>query len=128
MKILETATQKFLALFSAIFITVAGGAAVFHTLEGWSWLDCFYFAVTTITTVGYGDLHPTKPLTKIFIMFYIFIGVAIAYYTLNALGQYWMERRQGLFARGYNNVRDAVNTGREHGRRLRHHVRKATGR
>jgi hypothetical protein len=119
----RSAHEKFLFLASTVFFTVFVGAAVFHFLEGWSWLDCFYFAVTTITTVGYGDLHPTKALTKVFIMFYIFAGVAIAYYALNALGQYWMERRQGFFSRNIENVVEAVEQGRAHGSRLRHRVR-----
>ena len=50
--------------FYAAFV-IALGAAVYHWLEGWSWLDSFYFVVVTLTTIGYGDFAPTTPLTKL---------------------------------------------------------------
>ena len=51
------------------------GAAIFHWLEGWSWLDSIYFVVITLTTIGYGDFSPTLPITKIFAIFYSINGV-----------------------------------------------------
>src|SRR5271165_5606538 len=44
----------FLALLGLILIGVAG----FHFMEGWPWFDGFYMVLTTITTIGYGELHP----------------------------------------------------------------------
>jgi len=40
-------------------------------------LDSFYFTVVTLATVGYGDLSPTTPASKIFTVIYIFLGVSI---------------------------------------------------
>jgi hypothetical protein len=31
----------------------------------------------TLTTIGYGDLHPTSDFTKLFTMFYSIIGIGI---------------------------------------------------
>ena len=56
-----------------IFIT----AVLYHWLEGWSWLDSFYFVVITFTTIGYGDLVPTMPITKLITIFVGLNGVAI---------------------------------------------------
>ena len=50
---------------------------VYKFLEGWSWLDSFYFVVVSLTTIGYGDLSPTKPITKLLTIFYALNGVAI---------------------------------------------------
>ena len=35
----------------------------------------FYFSVATLTTVGYGDLHPTYDLSRVFTAFYLLFGV-----------------------------------------------------
>jgi len=38
-------------LFAALVVYLGYGQA------GWSWLDCFYWAFTTFTTVGFGDYY-----------------------------------------------------------------------
>jgi voltage-gated potassium channel Kch len=53
-------------------------ASCFYWLaEGWSLLDAVYVSVTTIATVGYGDLAPQTAIGKIFTIFYIFAGIGI---------------------------------------------------
>ncbi len=61
-------------IYVAFFILTA---ALYHWLEGWSWLDSIYFVVVTFTTIGYGDLAPTMPITKIITIFVGLNGVAI---------------------------------------------------
>jgi hypothetical protein len=58
-----------------LFVGLCG--ALFHWLEGWSWLDSFYFVFITFTTIGYGDFAPTMPITKIITIFVGLNGVAM---------------------------------------------------
>ena len=62
-------------IYGLLFVLVS--SAIFHWLEGWSWLDSIYFVVITFTTIGYGDFSPTTPLTKIITIFVGLNGVAV---------------------------------------------------
>ncbi len=43
--------------------------------EGWSKADALYFSFITASTVGYGDLRPTTPLSKVLAVSIGFVGV-----------------------------------------------------
>ena len=70
--LIDKTTRK---IFFYIFIMITVGAVIYHFLEGWYWLDSFYFVVVTLTTIGYGDLVPTRPITKLVTIFYGLNGV-----------------------------------------------------
>ena len=59
------------------FLMITVGAFLYHWLEGWSWIDSFYFVVVTLTTIGYGDFVPTTPFTKLITIFYGLNGVIL---------------------------------------------------
>jgi hypothetical protein len=53
-------------------------AAFYVPVSGWSVSDAVYFAMCTITTVGYGDLHGGENTgTMVFTTIFAFIGVGI---------------------------------------------------
>ena len=84
------------ALAMVMLIVTIGSAGV-HFLEGWPWVDSFYWAVTTIATIGSSNLHPMNESTKIFIIAYILICVTLALYTLNSLSTHMIEsQRKGM--------------------------------
>ena len=51
------------------------GTLGFMYLENRSPLDAFYFIIVTLASVGYGDIHPTTPGAKVFVIFLIILGV-----------------------------------------------------
>jgi hypothetical protein len=63
--------------FIYVLFIIGIGTTTYHWLEGWSWLDSVYFVVITLTTIGYGDLHPTQPVTKLITIFYSVNGVIL---------------------------------------------------
>jgi len=51
------------------------GTIGFMVIEGLSLSDAFYFSIVTITTVGYGDIHPATEMGKILAIILIVMGV-----------------------------------------------------
>lgn len=58
-------------------IILISGTFFYSFIEGWSIIDALYFSTMTVTTIGYGDLHPTTDVSKIFTVFYALIGIGI---------------------------------------------------
>lgn len=54
---------------------IAVGLAVYCSSEGWAVVDSLYFITCTFTTVGFGELSPTRSATKVFTIFYSFAGI-----------------------------------------------------
>ena len=69
------------------------GTIFFRMIEGWSWLDSLYFCVITLSTVGYGDMSPSTPESKIFVMIYIVFGISLFVSFANMLIQARHELR-----------------------------------
>ncbi len=68
---------QFRSLAFLVAFTLLSGTLFYRTVEGWSTVDAFYFSVTTLTTVGLGDLTPATTFGKLFTVVYIFAGLSI---------------------------------------------------
>jgi len=79
-------------LFALSMITVA--TVTFWLLEGWSLLDSAFFAVVTISTVGYGELVPQTVLGKLFAMFYILVGLGVFVAAATSVADALLRRRE----------------------------------
>lgn len=91
-------------IFAAIFVIVffiSIGTVGFHILEDWDLATSFYFSVATLTTVGYGDLHPTYDISRIFTAFYLLFGVGT---TLAAITVIATDRFNAAAARMRDNA------------------------
>jgi hypothetical protein len=88
----------FRGLFYLTSIILGSGTLFYRFAEDWGWLDSFYFTVITLTTVGYGDLSPTQPLSKVFTMVMILMGIGLLVTLVERIARYAIEdheERQG---------------------------------
>jgi voltage-gated potassium channel len=69
-------TFRFVALLTVFIVVVAGAAqAAFNANEFDSVWDGVWWAVVTVTTVGYGDLYPTDVEGRIIGIIVMFVGI-----------------------------------------------------
>jgi voltage-gated potassium channel len=81
-----------LKLVGAALAAVAAIATVgYHVIEGWQWLDCVYMVVMTITTIGYGEIHPLSHAGRVFNLFVMVGGVGLLFLAVGALAQALLE-------------------------------------
>jgi voltage-gated potassium channel len=83
----------FRALVILVFVTLLSGTIFYSLQEGWSLVDAFYFSVTTLTTVGLGDLAPTTTIGKLFTVVYIFSGLGLPAGFINTIAKETLSRQ-----------------------------------
>ncbi|RMG39766.1 MAG: potassium channel protein [Candidatus Dadabacteria bacterium] len=84
--------ELFLLLF-AIILVVLLGASGYTLIEDWSFFDSLYMTIITLSTVGYGEVHPLSPAGRIFSICLIIVGVGVAMVVLTSLSQIIIERQ-----------------------------------
>jgi voltage-gated potassium channel len=83
-----------------LVLVMAIGTAGYHYIEGWPWFDGFYMVVTTLTTIGYQEVHPLSHAGRIFNVFVILGGVSLLLLGVGALSQALLEfELQSFFGR-----------------------------
>ena len=90
---MKTSTKIEIVVTTVVVVMVIG-TLVYHSLEGWGYVDSFYVTGMTMTTIGYGDLHPTTPISKIFTVFFAFGGVGISLFALSLFAAAYFEHRE----------------------------------
>jgi voltage-gated potassium channel len=90
-----TLQRRLLAISFAFAAVILLGGVGYALLEGWSWTDAFYMAIITITTVGFGEVHPLTPAGKLFTSVLILLGVATITYAFTALTNYLIAGKVG---------------------------------
>ena len=87
----QRALDRFLPMVAGLVVLPAIGVAGYHWLEGWSVLDALYMTVTTLSTVGFGEVHPLSPAGRIFTMGLIAGGGVFAAYALSNLAHFFFS-------------------------------------
>ena len=86
--------MRVVTLAASLVLIILVGTVFFHLVEGWSWLDAYFFTVVTLSTVGYGSLVPATALGKIGTTVFIFVGLGVFAVAVHQFGQYTMRKRE----------------------------------
>lgn len=82
-----------------VLITLCGtlGFKTFSLDSTVSWIDCLFMTVTTMTTVGYGEVVPLGQGGRLFVIIFLMAGFAIVSYGVVEIGQWIFSSDMRLF-------------------------------
>ena len=78
-------------LYKAVFftgLTFSIGIIGYFLLFGYSFVDAFYMTVITVTTVGFGEVHPFTSEEKVFTIFLILSSLFTFGYAVSSFSEY----------------------------------------
>src|SRR6266404_2122420 len=81
----------------AMIVTLAFGTAGFVLIEHYPPFDAFYMTLTTITTVGYGEIRTLSHAGRVFNSFLILFGVVVMFLAIGAMTQTVIELELNQF-------------------------------
>ena len=83
--------RTFLQSVALLLSVVATGTLGFVLIEGWSFVDALWMVVITLTTVGFGEVHPLSAQGRLFTMGLIVAGVSTGAYAMGSLTRMAVE-------------------------------------
>ena len=87
-------------LFVLLVLLVIVAMLGFHFIEGWTYFDGFYMVLTTITSIGYGEIHPLSHAGRLFNSFIIITGVGLVLLLVGGASRTLLEfELQSVFGR-----------------------------
>jgi len=82
---MKAAFQRVLLLLGLIAALLVMGTIAFHLIEGWTLFDGFYMTLMTLTTVGFGEIHPLSLNGRIVASLLMLAGVAAVFISVGVM-------------------------------------------
>ncbi len=94
---MEHFKRRLLVLALVILSVLAFGTAGFSLIEHWPVFDAFYMTLTTITTVGYREVHDLDTAGRVLNSVLIVTGVSTLFFAIGLMTQTVIELELGEF-------------------------------
>ena len=79
--------RRMLLIIGLLVVVIIAGTVGFVFIEGYSWFEALYMTLTTVTTVGYGEIRPLSHTGRIFNSALIVVGVSTIFLASGAMTQ-----------------------------------------
>ena len=99
--------SRFCTAYISIYMLLSVVAYSF-IFEKWSIVNSLYFATTTFTSVGYGDLCPQTRGGRLFTVFFALYGISILGIALGYIGRNLVEAEAGAVEAAEQRIVDAL--------------------
>lgn len=100
----HSALRLRLSLFLMV-VVITLGTLGYRFIEAWNWADCFYMTIITVSTVGFGEIHPLSTSGRIFTAGLIIFGVGVIAYGIAGILETIFFKQMMFFATKYRNQR-----------------------
>jgi len=82
---MQPALRRVFWVLTLMSILLIFGTLGFHWVEGWTFFDSFYMTLMTLTTVGYGEVHPLSLSGRIVAVALMMGGVVAVFVSIGVL-------------------------------------------
>ncbi len=83
---MQSVSKRLILIAGLVTATLLLGTLGFHFIEDWPLFDSFYMALITLTTVGYGEVHPLDFRGRVFASLLMLVGVTTVFVSIAVIG------------------------------------------
>ncbi len=97
----------------ALVVLVNLAAVGYRLTEGWNWGDCYWMVAITISTIGFGEVHPLTPAGRLVTALLILGGLVVVQISIQGVlglreSGYFRRLRERRFRRWLNAMQNHV--------------------
>jgi len=96
--------RLFSKIYFAIFlllVIILSGILGYMLIEGWTFFESFYMTITTVSTVGFGELKPLSASGQFFTAVLIVMSFGTFAYALTSISKYLLEGEYRIYFKDY---------------------------
>jgi len=94
--------KEAILIFLLILLCFSIGVSGYMIIENFTFLEALYMTVTTISTVGFQEVHPLSNSGRIFTIFLILSNIGLFFYGVTLIAKFIIEGEFRKFFKHYN--------------------------